>query len=192
MERGGASPITLRAVWMKASSMYCSRPPIHSAPSLLILCHLAWVWKIKQLVQHHITIISWGMLFETNFKLNVKGWTLDLYPSLLALPNELTRFPEKIRCRRRLCQAVCLFNATSDYNIHPPCLSQSRNIHNNAWFELELEAIASDVNVSVQTSFFTHKTKMLILMCWKCFSAINVLNMMRKDGWILNTSKEEM
>ena len=37
MERGGASPITLSAVWIKASSMYCSKPPIQSAPSLLIL-----------------------------------------------------------------------------------------------------------------------------------------------------------
>ena len=37
MERGGASPITLNAVWIKASSMYCSKPPIQRAPSLLIL-----------------------------------------------------------------------------------------------------------------------------------------------------------
>lgn len=37
MERGGASPITLKAVWINASSIYCSRPPIQSAPSLLIL-----------------------------------------------------------------------------------------------------------------------------------------------------------
>ena len=77
---------------------------------------------------------------------------------MLALPNELTSFPGKIRCKRRLCQAVCLFNANSDYNIDPPCLSQSRNVHNpHAWFELELEAIANDVNVSDQTSIFTHK-----------------------------------
>ena len=40
----------------------------------------------------------------------------------------------------------------------------------------------SYVNVSDQTSIFTHETKMLILICWKCFLAFNVLNMTRTDG----------
>ena len=55
MERGGASPITLNAVWIKASSMYCSRPPIQSAPSLLILV-ISRSLKKKKLLNSEIFI----------------------------------------------------------------------------------------------------------------------------------------
>ena len=47
------------------------------------------------------------------------------------------------------------------------------------------------VNVSDQTSIFTHETKMLSLICWKCFLAFNVLNMTRTDGWIQKLMKKE-
>ena len=46
------------------------------------------------------------------------------------------------------------------------------------------------VNVSDQTAIFTHKTKMLILICWKCFLAFNVLNMTKTAGWIQNFKKK--
>ena len=35
------------------------------------------------------------------------------------------------------------------------------------------------VNVSDQTSIFTHEIKMLISICWKYFLAFNVLNVTR-------------
>ena len=47
------------------------------------------------------------------------------------------------------------------------------------------------VNVSDQTSTFTHKTKMLISICWKCILTFNVLNMTKTDGWIQNFKKQE-
>ena len=46
------------------------------------------------------------------------------------------------------------------------------------------------MNVSDQTAIFTHKTKMLISICWKCFLAFNVLNMTRTDSWIQNFQKK--
>ena len=51
--------------------------------------------------------------------------------------------------------------------------------------------IYSYVNVSDQSSIFTHETKMLIWIRWKCFLAFNVLNMTRTDGWIQNFSKKK-
>ena len=38
------------------------------------------------------------------------------------------------------------------------------------------------VNVSDQSSIFTHEIKMLFLVCWKYFLAFNVLNVTRTDG----------
>ena len=38
------------------------------------------------------------------------------------------------------------------------------------------------VNVSDQSSIFTHETKMLISIFWKCVLDFNELNMMRTDG----------
>ena len=46
------------------------------------------------------------------------------------------------------------------------------------------------VDMSDQTANFTHETKMLISLCWKCSLAFNELNMMRTDSWIQNFSKK--
>ena len=40
------------------------------------------------------------------------------------------------------------------------------------------------VNMWDQSSIFTHETRMLISILWKCFLAFNVLNMTRTDSWI--------
>ena len=42
------------------------------------------------------------------------------------------------------------------------------------------------VNVSDQSSIFTHEIKMLILICWKCFFAFNELN---DENRLLNTKQ---
>ena len=46
------------------------------------------------------------------------------------------------------------------------------------------------VNVSDQTAIFTHETKMLISICWKCFLAFIVLKMTKTAGWIQNFKKK--
>ena len=47
------------------------------------------------------------------------------------------------------------------------------------------------VNVSDQTSTFTHEIKMLTSICWIYFLAFNVPDMTKRDGWIQNFWKKE-
>ena len=59
----------------------------------------------------------------------------------------------------------------------------------NTNIQILSQELFSYVNVSDQSSIFTHETKMLISICWKSFLAFNVLHMTRTDGWIQNLKK---
>ena len=48
------------------------------------------------------------------------------------------------------------------------------------------------MNVSDQSSIFTHEIQMLISIYWKCLLAFNVLNVTKTDGWIQNFKKRDM
>ena len=131
------------------------------------MCRRSSCRKSTGLIQQrsHVAICDWNMIAGTGFSI-----TTD--------PNckvgELQQYQLSLLHFDRLCVGC--------HNLGP--------WYQRSWFVRKTPKNIY-VNVSDQSSIFINQTKILILICWKCFWAFNVLNMTRTDGWLQNFSKKE-